>query len=176
MSPAETLEILFSASQDGDEKAFARLVRLTQPTVWKVVSSHGKSLNQEDIVQEIYLKVWQQRHTFRGDASVTSWIASIARHTTIDYIRKSVRSRKLWDRITISPESAHVSPDLSPEYRDLLSATSTENSEAFMLTQFVGLTYEEAAHVLQCPVGTIRSRVARARAALLYAYQSSQTA
>jgi RNA polymerase sigma-70 factor (ECF subfamily) len=176
VSSAETLEFLFRASQDGDERAFTQFVRLTQPTVWKVVASLGQSQNQEDLVQEIYLKVWRQRHTFRGESSLNAWVAGIARNTTIDHIRKSVRSRKLLNYLESSYVASEAVSELSPEYFDLLSATSTENSEAFMLTQFVGLSYEETADVLQCPVGTIRSRVARARSAFLHAYQASQKA
>ena len=175
MTPNDTLTLLFQAAQDGDEQAFARLVRLTQPTIWRIVASFRLSHVHEDLVQEIYLKVWLNRHAYRGEATVNAWIAGIARNTAIDSIRKSARSRKLRRALELSYTDIETRVELSPEYRDLLSATSAENAEAFMLTQFVGLSYDEAAHVLQCPVGTIRSRIARARTALLCAYQEAQT-
>lgn len=171
----QPLELLLRATQDGDEQAFAQLIRLTQPVTWRIISSLGQVHHDEDLIQETYLKVWAQRNTYRGDASVIAWISGIARNTTIDFIRRSARTNKLINALQIVQHNSHVQPDLTPEYRDLLAITSTENSEAFLLTQFVGLSYEETAHVLQCPIGTVRSRVARARAALLAAYQASQS-
>lgn len=175
MNEQQPLELLLRAAQDGDEHAFAQLMRLTQPVTWRVISSLGQSHHDEDLIQETYLKVWAQRDTFRGDASVIAWISGIARNTTIDFIRRSARTNKLMSALQTVQRSSHIQPDLSPEYRDLLATTSAENSEAFLLTQFVGLSYEETSHVLQCPIGTVRSRVARARSALLEAYQAAQS-
>lgn len=175
VSAQHPLELLLRATQDGDEQAFAQLIRHTQPIAAKVIASLGQSQHREDLIQDTYLKVWNQRNTYRGDASINAWIAGIARNTTIDFIRKSVRTKNLLNALESSYRDSSVQPDLSPEYEDLLAVTSAENSEAFLLTQFVGLSYEEASHVLQCPIGTVRSRIARARSALLEAYRAAQS-
>lgn len=177
----ERLRVLLGRAKDGDDTAFAELVRATQFVVFRTCAALGSRDSAEDLVQETFLKVWKTRATYRGESGVQTWIVGIARHTCIDHVRRSMRQRRLLGRIAASVASSSSSvgvsaPDwLPPEYRDLLSATSPENAEAFMLTQFIGLSYDEAAEVIGCPTGTVRSRVSRARSALLTAYRASET-
>lgn len=181
MSNDERLRVLLGRAKDGDDAAFAELVRATQFVVFRTCAALGSNDSAEDLVQETYLKVWKTRATYRGESGVQTWIVGIARHTCIDHVRRSLRQRRLLGRIAASVTSSSTpmgvcAPDwLPPEYRDLLSATSPENAEAFMLTQFVGLSYDEAAEVIGCPTGTVRSRVSRARTALHTAYRASET-
>jgi len=102
---------------------------------------------------------------YRGDAPVRLWLLSIARRVCADHVRRRQRTRRLTDRL-----ARHVTATATPAPEvvdDLLAGLDDDRREAFVLTQMVGLSYEDAAGVVGCPIGTIRSRVARARADLL---------
>jgi RNA polymerase sigma-70 factor, ECF subfamily len=88
-----------------------------------------------------------------------------------DHVRRRVRQRRLVDRI--SRAAAASEPPSLDGLTDLLAGLSDERREAFVLTQVVGLSYDDAAAVAGCPIGTIRSRVARARADLLVALRAA---
>ena len=143
------------------------LVTRTQPMVWRLCSALGSVGEEEDLVQETYLRAFRSAATYRGEAPVQAWVLSIARHVCADHVRRRTRQRKLVDRITRNTFD-DVAPS-SESVHQLLAQLLPEQREAFELTQVVGLSYEEAAAVLGCPVGTIRSRVARGRAHLLEA-------
>ena len=102
------------------------------------------------------------------------WLLSIARRVCADDIRKRQRVRRLVDRLVVHAPADSANPtDTEHQHVErqqveaLLVELDRDRREAFVLTQVVGLSYQEAADVLGCPVGTVRSRVARARADLL---------
>ena len=93
---------------------------------------------------------------------VQVWILSIARRVCADDIRRRSRRRRLMDRMSrYSQEAVAHHEDASMD--ELLDALEPERRDAFVLTQVLGLSYQEAAEVMECPIGTVRSRVARAR-------------
>ncbi len=165
VSTSDPLRALLDAAQEGDDRAVREFVRLTQPLVWRVCSVLGSTGEEEDLVQETYLRALRSAASYRGEAPVRAWLLSIARHVCADHVRRRTRHRRLADRLasaalpdtTPGPEMAH----------DLLATLLPDQREAFELTQVVGLSYEEAADTIGCPIGTVRSRVARARLALL---------
>ncbi|MBI5088235.1 MAG: sigma-70 family RNA polymerase sigma factor [Actinobacteria bacterium] len=162
---------LLDAAREGDDVAMRELVRQTQPAVWRLCAALGSAGEEDDLVQETYLRALRGLAAFRGDSPVQPWLLSIARRVCADHVRRRVRQRRLIDRIghaTVATEAPL--PDGSEQ---LLAALSDDRREAFVLTQVVGLSYEDAALVAGCPVGTIRSRVARARSDLLAALQAS---
>ena len=153
------------AAREGDGIAVGELVRLTQPAVWKVCQALGSVGEVEDLVQETYLRALSGLDRYRAEAPVRVWLLSIARRVCADHVRKRQRRRRLADRLA-SHATASAVP--GPEVvDDLLALIDGDRREAFVLTQLVGLSYEDAAGVVGCPIGTIRSRVARARADLL---------
>jgi len=156
---------LLAAAREGDGRALAELVRQTQPAVWRLCTALGSPGDEEDLVQDTYLRAMSSLDTFRGDAPVRVWLLSIARRACADQVRRRQRHRRLVDRlgvVTIDDlHPAHSSVD------DLVRALDPERREAFVLTQVLGLSYTEAAAAIGCPIGTVRSRVARARATLL---------
>jgi RNA polymerase sigma-70 factor (ECF subfamily) len=171
MASADPLRVLVDAAREGDDVAVRELVRRTQPAVWRMCTSLGSPGEEEDLVQETYLRALRALDSYRGDAPVQPWLLSIARRVCADHVRRRMRQRRLIDRVhrtTVSSE-APEHDDLS----DLLAVLSGDRREAFVLTQVVGLSYEDAAVVADCPIGTIRSRVARARADLLAAVRAS---
>lgn len=171
MLGTDPLRALLDAAREGDDHAVREFVRQTQPLVWRMCSVLGSPGEEEDLVQETYLRALRSLDSYRGDAPARSWLLSIARHVCADHVRRRTRQRRLVDRLTRTtatdlpphPESAH----------QLLTGLLPEQREAFELTQLVGLSYEEAAATIGCPVGTVRSRVARARAALLDAVRAT---
>jgi RNA polymerase sigma-70 factor (ECF subfamily) len=160
----DLLEALVAAAAEGDNVALGELVRRTQPSVWRVCSALGSPGEEADLVQETYLRAVGSVASYRAEAPVTVWLASIARRVCADDVRRRQRRRRLVDRLAASAHEHHVP---APQVLDdLLAALEPDRREAFVLTQYVGLSYEEAAGVLDCPIGTIRSRVSRGRADL----------
>ncbi len=165
---------LLDAAREGNDAALAELVRETQPAVWRLCASLGAPEDPADLTQETYVRVLRAMHTFRGEAPVQAWILSIARRVCADAVRKLQRQRRLVDRISQSLISSEtLASDGSLD--DLVSRLDPDRREVFVLTQQLGLSYEEAAEVLGCPIGTVRSRLARARADLLEAVRSAET-
>ena len=161
----DPLRAYVDAALEGDDVAVATLVRLTQPAVWQVCAALGSVGEVEDLVQETYLRALGALPRYRGDAPVRVWLLAIARRVCADHVRRRRRRRRLLDRVGEPAAALVVRP---PEVvDDLLGGLHPDRREAFVLTQLVGLSYEEAAAVIGCPIGTIRSRVARARADLL---------
>lgn len=172
MSPSDPLRSLFDAALEGDDRAVRELVVRTQPVVWRVCSVLGSPGEEDDLVQETYLRALRSAASFRGEAPVQAWLLSVARHVCADHVRRRQRQRRLVERISRNTfaDSAPATESVDQLMVDLLP----EQREAFELTQLVGLSYEEAAAVAGCPVGTIRSRVARARAHLLEAVRRTE--
>jgi RNA polymerase sigma-70 factor (ECF subfamily) len=160
----DPLRELVDAAREGDDHALGELVRRTQPAVWQLCTALGSAGEEEDLVQETYLRALRNIGTYRGDAPVLAWLLSIARRTCADHVRKRERGRRLVRRLLVDAEEgvAHVGDPLD----DLLRHLDPDRREAFVLTQMIGLPYDEAAAAIGCPIGTVRSRVARARADL----------
>jgi RNA polymerase sigma-70 factor (ECF subfamily) len=140
-------------------------VRATQGDVWRFVAALVDTASADDLTQETYLRAFRGLGEFAGRSSARTWLLSIARHVCADHIRTVQRRRRLAAAL---PEPVPV-PDPAGLVGtlDLVRGLPEERREAFVLTQLVGLSYEEAAASCGVPVGTIRSRVARARTQLL---------
>ncbi len=153
---------LFEAATEGDDVAMGALVRATQASVWRLCTALGSGVDVEDLVQETYIRAMGSMSTYRGEAPVCTWLLSVARHVCADDVRRRHRRRRLLDRLAANAdESVIAPPDFTLE--DLVGRLGDDRREALLLTQHVGLSYEEAAAIIGCPIGTIRSRVARAR-------------
>jgi RNA polymerase sigma-70 factor (ECF subfamily) len=161
----DPLAALLEAALEGDDRALGELVRQTQPAVWKLCTALGSPGDTDDLVQETYLRATAALPGYRGEAPVRVWLLSIARRVCADQVRKRQRQRKLVARLSlVGPDEPVAGP---ATIDDLLQDLDPDRREAFVLTQVLGLSYEEAAATVGCPIGTIRSRVARARGDLL---------
>jgi RNA polymerase sigma-70 factor (ECF subfamily) len=165
--PTDPLRRLLDAVVEGDDVAAAALVRRTTPAVWRTCSALGSPGEVEDLVQETYLRAFRNLSGFRGDTTVTRWLVVVARNVCADHVRRRTRRRRLVDRVAATIVDDHTVDPAWVEVDDLLDALEADQRDAFLLTQVLGFAYAEAAEVLGCPVGTIRSRVARARARLV---------
>ncbi len=156
------------AARHRDPVAEAAFVRLTHADVWRFVATLVDVGVADDLTQETYLRAFRALPQFEGRSSARTWLLGIAKRTCADHLRAIVRQRRLARKIAVmfDDESA---PDASSQVdaTQLLSKLSPERRACFVLTQILGLTYEQAAAALDVPVGTVRSRVARARADLV---------
>jgi RNA polymerase sigma-70 factor, ECF subfamily len=161
----DELDRLVARARGGDEPAFAAFIRATYRPVWTVCAQLAGPADADDAAQETFLAAWQALPSFRGEASAKTWLLVIARRTALRVARRRRRWLELADAHPRAPLAAQgESPGT---LQDLLSEMDIERKMALVLTQVIGLTYAEAATVCDCPIGTIRSRVARARAELL---------
>ncbi len=149
----------------GDATAATEFVRATQADVWRLCAHLGSRGDADDLTQDTYARAFASLHRFLGRSSARTWLLSIARRVCADHVRAAQRARR-----RPLPEAEHHT-DLGDAVavRALVAELDPDRREAFVLTQVLGLSYAEAAEVCSCPVGTIRSRVARARADLVAA-------
>ncbi|MGW4094019.1 sigma-70 family RNA polymerase sigma factor [Nocardia sp. NPDC004750] len=169
----ELLTALALSAGAGDRKALEQFIQSTQRDVWRFVAHLTDVQSADDLTQETFLRAMGSLPRFAGNSTARTWLLSIARRVVVDRFR-SVAARP---RTTQVPEWSQVleqrpdrcTPDFAEELalNDLLCSLPQERREAFVLTQVLGMSYAEAAQTVGCPVGTIRSRVARARETLV---------
>jgi RNA polymerase sigma-70 factor (ECF subfamily) len=166
----DELTTLALAAGKGDRAAVERFVRATQRDVWRLVAHLAGVGLADDLTQETYLRALPSLPRFAGRSSARTWLLSITRRVVVDHVRH-VTSRPRttgavdWtdaaDRQQASANTAGFE-DLV-EVTLLLEGLEPERREALVLTQVLGLPYSEVAEICGVPVGTIRSRIARAR-------------
>lgn len=181
VSVPDPLRSLLDAAREGDDRALAELVRRSQPSVWRLCAALGSPTEAADLVQETYLRAIPALAHYRGDAPVLPWLLAIARRVCADHVRRQQRQRRLIDRLGSFAARDNAAGDngggaSDAGLRELLASLTPDRREAFVLTQELGMSYEEAALVVGCPVGTIRSRVSRARSDLLQAVRQADIA
>lgn len=162
----ERLTELALTARDGNRLALERFTRETLPDVQSLCWHLGDPDNVEDLVQETYARMMRSLPNFRGDGPARSWLLRIARNTCADATRRRRRSRtrRAFEEL---PDVADAPPSGWSEVSSVVVGLDPERRQAFVLTQILGLPYQEAAEVLGVPIGTVRSRVARARNDLL---------
>lgn len=117
----------------------------------------------DDLAQETYARCVRAMRRFRGDASALTWVMAIARRVCMDELRSRARQRRAG--VVLFGGGQAPAPDVAEDatVADLLARLDPDRRAAFALTQLLRMPYQEAAVACGCPVGTIRSRVARAR-------------
>jgi RNA polymerase sigma-70 factor (ECF subfamily) len=152
------------AGRGGDQVGLSRFIRATQADVWRFCAHLASPAEADDLTQDVYLRAMSALVDFRGDSSARTWLLTIARRVVADHLRRLRRDR----RGPALPSTRPIGgPTLHGELSAALRALDADRHSAFVLTQVLGLSYAETAAVCACPVGTIRSRVARARADLV---------
>lgn len=159
------------AAGRGDPDAVSAFVRATQADVWRYVAYLVDRGAADDLTQETYLRALRGLSSFRGDTAARVWLLSIARRTVVDHFRRQGRRPAIAASLDTTPGAERVGPLADPAgamaLRGLIEQLDPDKRAAFVLTQVAGLSYAEAAEACDVPVGTIRSRVARAREDLL---------
>ncbi|MDD9377838.1 sigma-70 family RNA polymerase sigma factor [Streptomyces sp. ZAF1911] len=172
--PDEAVTLLALAARDGDPVAVDQFVRALHRDVRRYVAYlSADPQSAEDLTQETFLRALGSLHRFEGRSSARTWLLSIARRTVVDSLRHKAARPKIADRDDWQTAAEQSQPRDVPGFEDgvalaeLLAAIPAERREVFVLTQLMGLPYAEAALMLDCPIGTVRSRVARARSSLI---------
>ncbi|MFE2168969.1 sigma-70 family RNA polymerase sigma factor [Streptomyces sp. NPDC059447] len=172
-SDAEVTRLALAA-RDGDPAKADRFVRALHRDVWRYVAYLSADPQAaEDLTQDVFLRALAALPRFEGRSSARTWLLSIARRTVVDSVRRAAARPRLSDRHDWQAAAEQSQPYGLPGFDDgvalaeLLAAVPAERREAFVLTQLLGLPYAEAAVAVGCPIGTVRSRVARARTTLI---------
>jgi RNA polymerase sigma-70 factor, ECF subfamily len=171
------LTSLLIAARDGDDAAFVTAVRAAQPDVWRYVSHIAGRSAADDITQDTFVRAFKALPRFRGASSGRTWLLSIARRAAVDAIRRERRHHRLALRAAAERTPQAVGPaDALQGLTALVDQLEVRRRDAFVLTQWIGCSYEEAANIVDVPIGTIRSRVARAREDLVRGLRAAETA
>jgi RNA polymerase sigma-70 factor, ECF subfamily len=175
--------VLVKRVQRGDKTAFDLLVRKYQHKVVKLVLRYVRNpAEAEDIAQEAFIKAYRALPQFRGDSAFYTWMYRIAINTAKNSLASRDRSPIAYDLDLTDPEESHSvqtklqDPDtpegmaLTEEIRQIVNSAieglPEELKTAIVLRELDGLSYEEIAAAMECPVGTVRSRIFRAREAI----------
>jgi RNA polymerase sigma-70 factor (ECF subfamily) len=167
--------------QRGDKRAFDILTLKYQHRIVGLVSRYIKDSDEVmDVVQEAFIKAYRALPRFRGDSAFYTWLYRIAINTSKNYLVS--RSRRPPDtdididgefqadsavlRDVSSPEHMVATQQLEQVINESIQDLPEELKVAVMLREFEGMSYEEIAEVMECPVGTVRSRIFRAREAI----------
>ncbi|MCB1015377.1 MAG: sigma-70 family RNA polymerase sigma factor [Acidimicrobiales bacterium] len=169
---SDALTELALRARAGDRVALSDFVRATQDDVWRVCAHLASPAQADDLAQEVYVRALRALPRFRAESSARTWLLAIARHTAIDAVRAAMRRRRLLARAPVPEDEADRTGDT--DLTELVAALDPDRRSAFVLTQIAGCSYEEAAEICDCPVGTIRSRVARARGELVEALRRAE--
>jgi RNA polymerase sigma-70 factor, ECF subfamily len=178
LSDVDELTRLAHAARMGDAAALESFVKASYGQVWRFCAALAGPSVADDLAQETYARCVPGLRRFRGDASALTWVLSIARHVCASELHSRIRARGNTaaggpedpGRMTVSDAAGETA------VADLIARLDPYRRAAFVLTQVLGLPYAEAAAVCGCPVGTIRSRVARAREDLIAMLAASETA
>ncbi len=173
-SADESITAWALAARGGDSVAVDRFVRALHRDVIRYVAHLCADPQAvDDLAQDTFLRALGSLHRFEGRSSARTWLLAIARRAVADSIRHTAARPRPADLPDWEPAAELAQPRGLPGFDDgvalleLLAGLPEERREAFVLTQLLGLPYAEAAALSNCPVGTVRSRVARARATLL---------
>ncbi|MYV48849.1 sigma-70 family RNA polymerase sigma factor [Streptomyces sp. SID2888] len=173
-SAEESITAWALAARSGDPDAVENFVRALHRDVRHYVTYLSADPQAaDDLAQDTFLRALGSLHRFEGRSSARTWLLSIARRAVIDSYRHAAARPRLSDADDWQTAAECAQPRGLPGFDDgialteLLDVLPDERREAFVLTQLLGLPYAEAAELSDCPVGTVRSRVARARSSLM---------
>lgn len=176
LSGPETLPSLVHRAMGGDRAAFRAWLEQTHGAVFAVaLRLTGQRADAEDVVQTTYVRAWQGLETLKDPGASLGWVCGIARHVSMDRRRQVGRNpvqhdedgaARLQDHAAPSPEARAQLAEGKAHLRTALASLSADHRSVLELREMHGLAYEEVAAVLGIPVGTVESRVHRARTAL----------
>jgi len=163
----ELTRLLLQAGRD-DSDALREFISSAQPDVWRFCAAMLSAAEADDATQETFVRAWRSAPAFRAESSARTWLMSIARRVCFNridrQIRHTARSAQLADPNGADPAAGDHSETVA--LNALVRRLPADRRSAFVLTQILGFSYQEAAQAAGCPLGTIRSRVSRARAEL----------
>ncbi|MGN1009164.1 MAG: RNA polymerase sigma factor [Butyricicoccus sp.] len=169
-------KVLIQRAKKGEMAAFESLVTAYERRVYSLaLRSTGSEADAADITQEVFLRAYHALDSFRGDSGFSTWLYRVTANLCVDYARKSRPVDSLDDELVIEvpetrgehqPEAALESSELRRELDIALSMVSEEHRKIVILRDVAGMSYADIAAALELEEGTVKSRLARARAAL----------
>ena len=168
VASVDELTRLALAARDGERVALRAFIEASQAEVWRFVAHQIGPDEADDVTQDVFIRAWRALPAFRQDSSARTWLLAIARRAAVDALRRRGRRARLHGRLAGIPTLLEA-PDPSSAHAiaALVGELEASRREAFVLTQLLGCSYEEAGVVCGVPAGTIRSRGARARGELI---------
>ncbi|MBL8396352.1 MAG: RNA polymerase sigma factor RpoE [Candidatus Accumulibacter sp.] len=183
MSERETDQLLVERAQTGDKHAFELLVAKYQRKVARLLSRFVHDPAEvEDVSQEAFIKAYRALPSFRGDSAFYTWLYRISINTAKNHLvaqgRRAPTSTEFDAeeaegfedaaqlRDINTPESLLLSRQIGETVNAAMDALPEELRNAIVLREIDGLSYEEIASAMSCPIGTVRSRIFRAREAV----------
>jgi len=175
-------QLLVERVQRGDRRAFDLLVLRYQQRIIKLIMRYvHDSAEAQDVAQEAFIKAYRALPSFRGESAFYTWMYRIAINTAKNYLVSQQRRPMDYDldlqdprnfelnarlRDEESPEGLALQDELRRTVEETIASLPEELRTAIMLREIDGLSYEEIAQAMDCPVGTVRSRIFRAREAI----------
>jgi len=166
---------LIHASLSGSQEAFQCLVERHQQRVFRLLQRFTKDASAtEDLAQDVFLKAFRRLHTFHFDSAFYTWLYRIAVNTATDFLDRKRRSPvqtveapEIFEKETnasgLAPDRAMQEQELRAVARDVLERLPEKYRLILVLREYEELSYEEIAGVLRCALGTVESRLFRAR-------------
>ena len=168
--------------QKGDKTAFDLLVRKYQHKIAKLISRYVRDRREvEDVTQEAFIKAYRAIGGFRGESAFYTWLYRIAVNTAKNYLESQSRRPPGSDmeiegaeliesgeglRDQATPERQMLTNEIATTVHRVLELLPPDLRTAITLREIEGMSYEEIAEVMDCPIGTVRSRIFRAREAI----------
>ncbi|MBS7458608.1 RNA polymerase sigma factor RpoE [Coralloluteibacterium stylophorae] len=178
----DTDHVLVQRVQAGDNTAFDLLVRKYQHRIVALVGRYVHDWSEaQDVAQDTFIRAYRALGNFRGDSQFYTWLYKIAVNTAKNHLVSSNRRPPAEDidagdavnfesgdrlRVTDTPEHELQRQEIERVVADTVAALPDELREAINLREVDGLSYEEIAQAMGCPIGTVRSRIFRAREAI----------
>jgi RNA polymerase sigma-70 factor (ECF subfamily) len=186
MNAADADRALVERAQQGEARAFEMLVVKYQRRIERLISRMVRDSDLvQDVAQETFIRAYRALPQFRGESAFYTWLYRIAVNTAKKalvemkrdpVLTESSRSRAAEDDETYrvdnelsdgeTPEALLASKEIAATVNAAIDALSDELRQAITLREIEGLSYEEIADVMNCPIGTVRSRIFRAREAI----------
>lgn len=183
MRDREIDQQLVERAQRGDKQAFELLVAKYQRKLWRLLSRFIRDPAEvEDVAQESFIKAYRALPSFRGDSAFYTWLYRIGINTAKNYLvamgrraptttgfdSEEAESFEDGDQLRDinTPESMLMSKEIAATVNDTMTELPEELRTAITLREIEGLSYEEIAGIMNCPIGTVRSRIFRAREAI----------
>ncbi|MEW5770666.1 MAG: RNA polymerase sigma factor RpoE [Pseudomonadota bacterium] len=183
MSDREIDLQLVERVREGDKQAYGLLVEKYRRKLIRLLSRMVRDPDEiEDIAQEAFIKAYRALPQFRGDAAFYTWLYRIAVNTAKNYLAAKGRGMQTLseqalddedepdERLVVqdnsTPESELLSKQMAYAVNEAVEALPEELRQAITLREIEGMSYEEIAEAMACPIGTVRSRIFRAREAI----------
>ncbi len=182
MGEADTDRELVERVQKGDKRAFDLLIRKYQHKIVSVISRYVSDWSEcQDVAQEAFIRAYRAIGNFRGDAQFYTWIYKIAINTAKNHLVSQGRRPPkddiavddamlldggAWLKDRATPEHELLRQEIEQTVFDTVEQLPEELKTAITLREVDGLSYEEIAERMNCPIGTVRSRIFRARDAI----------